>query len=69
MFFEKVISLAKRFDILVVHDLAYADVCFDGYAAPSIMQVKGKRLCGRVFLYEQVIQYGWMEGRFYGWKS
>ena len=43
VFFEKVIALAKRFDILVVHDLAYADICFDGYTAPSIMQVKGAK--------------------------
>ena len=43
VFFEKVIALAKRFDILVVHDLAYADVCFDNYTAPSIMQVKGAK--------------------------
>ena len=49
VFFEKVIALAKRFDILVVHDLAYADVCFDGYTAPSIMQVKGASDCAVEF--------------------
>ena len=42
-FFEKVISLAKQNDILVVHDLAYADIVFDDYKAPSIMQVPGAR--------------------------
>jgi alanine-synthesizing transaminase len=42
-FFERVIALAKSHDILVVHDLAYADICFDGYRAPSIMQVPGAR--------------------------
>lgn len=42
-FFERVIELAKAHDILVVHDLAYADICFDGYKAPSIMQVPGAR--------------------------
>jgi alanine-synthesizing transaminase len=42
-FFEKIISLAKQHDILVVHDLAYADIVFDGYRAPSIMQVPGAR--------------------------
>jgi alanine-synthesizing transaminase len=42
-FFERVIALAKQHDILVVHDLAYADICFDGYQAPSIMQVPGAR--------------------------
>src|SRR5688572_8809437 len=42
-FFEKIIALAKQHDILVVHDLAYADICFDDYRAPSIMQVPGAR--------------------------
>jgi len=42
-FFERVVELAKAHDILVVHDLAYADICFDGYQAPSIMQVPGAR--------------------------
>jgi alanine-synthesizing transaminase len=42
-FFEKVVSLAREHDILVVHDLAYADICFDGWKAPSIMQVAGAR--------------------------
>ncbi|MFM9894886.1 alanine transaminase [Achromobacter xylosoxidans] len=42
-FFEHVVALAKEHDILVVHDLAYADITFDGYVAPSIMQVPGAR--------------------------
>jgi len=42
-FFEKIIALAKQHDILVVHDLAYADIVFDSYQAPSIMQVPGAR--------------------------
>jgi alanine-synthesizing transaminase len=42
-FFERIISLAKQHDILVVHDLAYADIVFDDYKAPSIMQVAGAR--------------------------
>ena len=42
-FFERVIELAKEHNILVVHDLAYADIVFDGYKAPSIMQVPGAR--------------------------
>ncbi len=42
-FFERVIKLAREHNILVVHDLAYADICFDGYRAPSIMQVPGAR--------------------------
>src|SRR5688572_5718010 len=42
-FFERVIALAREHGILVVHDLAYADITFDGYKAPSIMQVPGAR--------------------------
>src|SRR6266446_10487964 len=42
-FFERVIAIAKEHDILVVHDLAYADIVFDGWKAPSIMQVPGAR--------------------------
>jgi len=42
-FFEKIIALAREHGIYVVHDLAYADICFDGWKAPSIMQVPGAR--------------------------
>jgi len=42
-FFERVIALAREHGILVVHDLAYADITFDGYKAPSILQVPGAR--------------------------
>ncbi|HMS80461.1 MAG TPA: alanine transaminase [Burkholderiaceae bacterium] len=42
-FFERVVALARQHDILVVHDLAYADITFDGFVAPSIMQVPGAR--------------------------
>ncbi len=42
-FFEKIIQLALEHEIYVVHDLAYADIVFDGYQAPSILQVPGAR--------------------------
>jgi alanine-synthesizing transaminase len=42
-FFERVIALAREYGLLVVHDLAYADIVFDGWKAPSIMQVPGAR--------------------------
>ena len=42
-FFERLIAIAREHDIYVVHDLAYADIVFDGYRAPSIMQVPGAR--------------------------
>jgi alanine-synthesizing transaminase len=43
IFFEKIVALAREHNILVVHDLAYADIVFDSYKAPSIMQVPGAR--------------------------
>ena len=42
-FFEKVVDLAKEAGLIIVHDLAYADLCYDGYKAPSILQVKGAK--------------------------
>jgi alanine-synthesizing transaminase len=40
-FFEKVVEIATDYSVWVVHDLAYADIVFDGYVAPSILQVPG----------------------------
>ncbi len=40
-FFERVIAIAREHEIWVVHDLAYADLVFDGYKAPSILQIPG----------------------------
>jgi len=40
-FFERVVELAKKHNIWIIHDLAYADIVFDGYKAPSILQVPG----------------------------
>ena len=42
-FFEKVVAIAKEHGIWVIHDLAYADIVFDGYVAPSILQVPGAK--------------------------
>lgn len=42
-FFEKVVEIAKKHEIWVIHDLAYADLVFDGYIAPSILQVPGAK--------------------------
>ena len=42
-FFEKVVAIAKEQGIWVIQDLAYADIVFDGYKAPSIMQVEGAK--------------------------
>ncbi|NQZ53345.1 MAG: alanine transaminase [Piscirickettsiaceae bacterium] len=42
-FFERVIAFAKEHEIWVVHDLAYGEITFDGYKAPSILQVPGAK--------------------------
>ncbi|MET0067917.1 MAG: alanine transaminase [Candidatus Thiodiazotropha sp.] len=40
-FFEKIVEIAREYNIWVIHDIAYADIVFDGYVAPSILQVPG----------------------------
>ena len=42
-FFKNVIDIAREHDIWVIQDLAYADIVFDGYTAPSILQVPGAK--------------------------
>jgi alanine-synthesizing transaminase len=42
-FFERVVAICREHGIWVVHDIAYADICFDGYRAPSILQVPGAK--------------------------
>ena len=42
-FFERLVAIAREHQVYVVHDLAYADIVFDGYRAPSIMEVPGAR--------------------------
>ena len=42
-FFERAVAWAREHDVVIAHDLAYADVTFDGYVAPSILEVDGAR--------------------------
>jgi len=42
-FFETLVEMAHRHGTMIVHDFAYADLCFDGYRAPSILQVPGAK--------------------------
>jgi alanine-synthesizing transaminase len=42
-FFEKIIAIGKKYDIWVIHDLAYSDISFDGYKSPSILEIKGAK--------------------------
>lgn len=45
-FFERLVEFAKDHRLMVVHDLAYADIVFDGYRAPSLLQVNGAKEIG-----------------------
>lgn len=42
-FFERAVAFAKKYDILIAHDAPYCDLCFDGYEAPSILEVEGAK--------------------------
>ena len=42
-FFEKIVAIGKKYDIWIIHDLAYSDISFDGYKAPSILEIKGAK--------------------------
>ena len=63
-FFEKAVAIAREHEIWVVQDLAYADLCFDGYRAPSILQVEGAKECAVEFfsLSKSYNMPGWRVG-------
>jgi alanine-synthesizing transaminase len=63
-FFQKVVDFAKEHDILVIHDLAYADIVFDGYKPPSFLQAKGAKDVGVEFfsLSKSYNMPGWRVG-------
>jgi len=63
-FFKKVVAFAKENNLFVVHDLAYADIVFDGYKAPSFMQVPGAKDVGVEFftLSKSYSMPGWRVG-------
>jgi alanine-synthesizing transaminase len=63
-FFEKVVAFAEEHNLMVVHDLAYADLVFDGYKAPSFLQVKGAKDVGVEFfsLSKSYSMPGWRVG-------
>ncbi|MDT8317627.1 MAG: alanine transaminase [bacterium] len=63
-FFEKVVDFAKEHDLIVIHDLAYADIVFDGYTAPSFLQAKGAKDVGVEFftLSKSYNMPGWRVG-------
>jgi alanine-synthesizing transaminase len=63
-FFDKVVEFARENDLIVIHDLAYADLVFDGYTAPSMMQVPGAKDVGVEFftLSKSYNMPGWRVG-------
>ena len=63
-FFEQVVEIANKNEIWVIHDLAYADLCFDDYKAPSFLEVKGAKDIGVEFftLSKSYNMPGWRVG-------
>ncbi|HOT43204.1 MAG TPA: aminotransferase class I/II-fold pyridoxal phosphate-dependent enzyme, partial [Syntrophorhabdaceae bacterium] len=63
-FFKKLVEFAKEHNLLIVHDLAYADIVFDGYRAPSLLEVPGAKDVGVEFysLSKSYSMPGWRVG-------
>jgi len=63
-FFQKVVRFAKKFNIIVCHDLAYSEISYDGYKAPSLLQVEGAKEIGVEFhsLSKSFNMTGWRIG-------
>jgi alanine-synthesizing transaminase len=63
-FFEKIVEFAKEHDLMVIHDFAYADLVYDGYKAPSFLQVSGAKDVGVEFftLSKSYNMPGWRVG-------
>lgn len=63
-FFKKIVGFAKEHDLILIHDLAYADLVFDGYRAPSLLQVPEAKEVGVEFysLSKSYNMPGWRVG-------
>ena len=63
-FFKDIVELAREFGLMVVHDFAYADLCFDGYKAPSFLEAPGAKEVGVEFysLSKSYSMPGWRVG-------
>ena len=70
-FFKELVRIAKKYNIYIVHDIAYADIVFDGYEAPSLLQVKGSKDIGVEFytLSKSYNMPGWRIGFMCGNKK
>ncbi len=67
-FFEKALDFARRHDILLCHDAPYVDVTYDGYKAPSLLQVPGAKEVAVEFnsLSKSYNMAGWRVGAILG---
>ena len=63
-FFREVVAFAHRFNIIVCHDLAYSELSYDGYRAPSLLEVEGAKEIGVEFhsLSKSFSMTGWRIG-------
>lgn len=63
-FFERLVEFAREHRLMIVHDLAYADIVFDGYQAPSLLQARGAKDIGVEFfsLSKSYNMAGWRVG-------
>lgn len=70
-FFERVVAMAKEYGFWVIHDIAYADIVFDGWKAPSFLQVPGAKDIGVEFftLSKSYNMPGWRVGFMVGNKD
>ena len=62
-YFERAVEFARRHHLVIVHDNAYSEICFDGYRAPSFLETQGAREVG-VEIFS--ISKGW---NMTGWRS
>ncbi len=63
-FFQKIVDFAREHNIWVIHDLAYADLAFDGYSPPSFLQAEGAKEVGVEFfsMSKSYSMAGWRVG-------
>ena len=70
-FFKELVRIAKKYKVYIVHDIAYADIVFDNYKAPSLLQVSGAKDIGVEFytLSKSYNMPGWRIGFMCGNKK
>lgn len=63
-FFEEVVAFARHYQILLVHDLCYAELAFDGYQPTSLLEIPGAKEIGVEFhtLSKTYNMAGWRVG-------